>query len=84
LDTLLQIVKYIDSIKNRESDNSIKEAFNVYDGDQDGYIISKDLYNIISRVGGANKLTKEEASQMLNEFDMDVRGRIRTSDIRYC
>lgn len=41
-----------------EPDASIREAFNVFDYNGDGFIHSKDLFHIITRIGGQNKLSR--------------------------
>jgi Ca2+-binding EF-hand superfamily protein len=39
----------------------IKDSWGVFDYNNDGLIPAKDLYHIITRLGGPNKLSKDEA-----------------------
>jgi Ca2+-binding EF-hand superfamily protein len=75
------MITTFDTAHSPETDASIKEAFNVFDYDGDGFIYAKDIYHIITNIGGPAKLSKEEASALLNDFDSDAKGRIRTHDI---
>eukprot|EP01114_Cavostelium_apophysatum_P002215 TRINITY_DN11935_c0_g1_i1.p1 TRINITY_DN11935_c0_g1~~TRINITY_DN11935_c0_g1_i1.p1 ORF type:complete len:165 (+),score=15.34 TRINITY_DN11935_c0_g1_i1:16-510(+) len=75
------IRSYIESRPSAGYENGVKEAFQVYDYNGDGKIASKELFHIITRIGGPTKFTREEGGQMLNEFVADEKGRINKSDI---
>ncbi|KAG9142735.1 hypothetical protein Leryth_005496 [Lithospermum erythrorhizon] len=50
----------------------LKEAFKVFDRDQDGFISAKELRNVMTNLG--ERLTDEEAHQMIREADLDGDG----------
>jgi Ca2+-binding EF-hand superfamily protein len=81
LENIFDIFRTFDTMRPKESETNIREAFAVYDYGQDGRIYSKDVFHIMTRMGGANKLTKEEVSRLLNEFDSDIKGRMQTEEI---
>ncbi|KAI5680213.1 hypothetical protein M9H77_01440 [Catharanthus roseus] len=50
----------------------LKEAFKVFDRDQDGFISANELRNVMINLG--ERLTDEEAEQMIREADLDGDG----------
>ncbi|XP_041020610.1 calmodulin-like protein 11 isoform X2 [Juglans microcarpa x Juglans regia] len=52
----------------------LKEAFKVFDRDQDGYISANELRHVMMNLG--ERLTDEEAEQMIKEADLDGDGQV--------
>ena len=52
----------------------LKEAFEIFDKDKDGYITIKELGEIMKNLGQAP--TESELQDMINEVDMDGNGNI--------
>ncbi|XVF57242.1 hypothetical protein PTKIN_Ptkin06aG0189000 [Pterospermum kingtungense] len=61
-------------MKEAEAEEELKEAFKVFDKDQDGYISPHELRQVMMNIG--EKLTDEELEQMIKEADMDGDGQI--------
>ncbi|PRP79628.1 calmodulin [Planoprotostelium fungivorum] len=59
----------------------IQEAFSVYDYSNPNYIMAKDLFHIITRVGGNSRLTTQEATELISEIGVDSKGRLKKSRI---
>ncbi|KAI5587558.1 hypothetical protein POPTR_005G052800v4 [Populus trichocarpa] len=62
--------------KMRENDaaEELKEAFKVFDKDQDGYISPNELRHVMINLG--EQLTDEELEQMIREADLDGDGQV--------
>ncbi|CAN0898506.1 Calmodulin-like protein 8 [Linum grandiflorum] len=58
--------------------DELKEAFKVFDRDQDGFISPTDLMQVMINMG--ERLTEEEAEQMIREADLDGDGRVSYHD----
>ncbi|XP_051120628.1 calmodulin-like [Andrographis paniculata] len=60
--------------KHREENvgEELKEAFKVFDRDQDGFISAVELRNVMMNMG--ERLSHEEAEQMIREADVDGDG----------
>ncbi|XP_031477040.1 calmodulin-like [Nymphaea colorata] len=58
--------------KETDAEEELKEAFKVFDKDQNGYISAEELRNVMINLG--EKLTDEEARQMISEADTDGDG----------
>ncbi|EXB26550.1 Calmodulin-like protein 11 [Morus notabilis] len=52
----------------------LKEAFKVFDRNQDGYISANELRQVMINLG--ERLTHEEAEQMIKEADLDGDGQV--------
>ncbi|KAL2323510.1 hypothetical protein Fmac_027889 [Flemingia macrophylla] len=52
----------------------LKDAFKVFDRDNDGYISATELRHVMMRLG--ERLTEEEVEQMIRVADMDGDGRV--------
>ncbi|XP_073284631.1 calmodulin-like isoform X2 [Primulina huaijiensis] len=52
--------------------DELEEAFKVFDRDQDGFISAVELRNVMINLG--ERLTDEEAEQMIREADLDGDG----------
>ncbi|XP_040993059.1 calmodulin-7-like [Juglans microcarpa x Juglans regia] len=56
-------------MKDAALEEELREAFRVFDKDQDGLISEAELRNVMTNLG--EKLTKEEVDEMIREVDMD-------------
>ncbi|CAD5187760.1 calmodulin-like protein 8 isoform X2 [Musa acuminata AAA Group] len=60
--------------KGIDSEDELKEAFKVFDKDQNGFISATELRNVMISLG--EKLTDEEVAQMIREADLDGDGQV--------
>ncbi|XP_071723115.1 calmodulin-like [Rutidosis leptorrhynchoides] len=58
--------------KDHNEADELREAFKVFDRDQDGYISATELRHVMMNLG--ERLTDEEAAQMIREADLDGDG----------
>ncbi|XP_019180326.1 PREDICTED: calmodulin-like protein 8 [Ipomoea nil] len=65
-------------MEDTDSEEELKEAFKVFDKDQNGYISANELRNVMINLG--EKLTEEEAEQMIREADLDGDGQVNYDD----
>ena len=61
-------------MKDVDSEEEIIEAFKVFDKDGNGFISAAELRHIMTNLG--EKLTDEEADEMIREADVDGDGMI--------
>ena len=61
-------------MENTDSEEEIREAFRVFDKENNGYITTQEMRFVMSNLG--EKLTDEEIEEMINEADEDDDGRI--------
>ncbi|KAK9360274.1 hypothetical protein V1504DRAFT_455471 [Lipomyces starkeyi] len=61
-------------MKDTDSEEEIKEAFRVFDRDNNGYISSTELRHVMTSIG--ERLTDEEVDLMIKEADTNNDGRI--------
>ena len=61
-------------MKDTDSDEELKEAFWVFDKDQNGLISAAELRHVMTNIG--EKLTDEEVEEMIREADVDGEGQI--------
>ncbi|PIA45097.1 hypothetical protein AQUCO_01700557v1 [Aquilegia coerulea] len=61
-------------MKETDADEELKEAFKVFDKDQNGYISATELRHVMINLG--EKLTDEEVEQMIKEADLDGDGQV--------
>ncbi|CAH8385180.1 unnamed protein product [Eruca vesicaria subsp. sativa] len=61
-------------MKDTDSDEELKEAFRVFDKDQNGFISAAELRHVMTNLG--EKLTDEEVEEMVREADVDGDGQI--------
>ncbi len=61
-------------MKDSDSEEQLKEAFRVFDKDQDGFISAIELRNVLTNLG--EKLTDDEVDEMIREADADGDGQI--------
>ncbi|CAL5416233.1 unnamed protein product [Camellia sinensis] len=71
---LFGIEKYTKSLKETDAEEELKEAFKVFDKDQNGYISANELRHVMINLG--EKLTDEEVDQMIKEADLDGDGQV--------
>ncbi|XP_047313124.1 calmodulin-2/4-like [Impatiens glandulifera] len=60
--------------KVQEDDDELKEAFKVFDKDEDGFISANELRHVMMNFG--EKLTDEEVQHMIKEADLDGDGKV--------
>ncbi|KAG5357677.1 Calmodulin [Yarrowia sp. C11] len=61
-------------MKDTDSEEEIREAFKVFDRDNNGFISSQELRHVMTSIG--EKLTDEEVDMMIKEADANGDGRI--------
>ena len=61
-------------MKDTDSEEELKEAFRVFDKDQNGFISAAELRHVMTNLG--EKLTDEEVDEMIREADVDGDGQI--------
>ncbi|KAI5397774.1 Calmodulin-3, variant 2 [Lathyrus oleraceus] len=61
-------------MKDTDAEEELREAFKVFDKDQNGYISASELRHVMMNLG--EKLSDEEVKQMIKEADMDGDGQV--------
>lgn len=61
-------------MKDTDSEEELKEAFRVFDKDQNGFISAAELRHVMTNLG--EKLTDDEVDEMIREADVDGDGQI--------
>ena len=61
-------------MKDSDSEEQLKEAFRVFDKDQNGFISAAELRKVLTNLG--EKLTDDEIVEMIREADADGDGQI--------
>ena len=61
-------------MRDSDSEEQLKEAFRVFDKDQNGFISAVELRNVLTNLG--EKLTDDEVDEMIGEADADGDGQI--------
>ena len=61
-------------MRDTESEEEIKEAFKVFDRDNNGYISAAELRHVMTNLG--ERLTETEVDEMIREADVDGDGQI--------
>ena len=77
----LTVVAYIEfltmmarKMKDTDSEEEIREAFKVFDRDNNGFISAAELRHVMTSIG--EKLTDDEVDEMIREADQNGDGRI--------
>jgi hypothetical protein len=68
-------------MKDTDSEEEIREAFKVFDRDNNGFISAAELRHVMTSIG--EKLTDDEVDEMIREADQDGDGRIDCSLPRF-
>jgi Ca2+-binding EF-hand superfamily protein len=68
-------------MKDTDNEEEIKEAFLIFDKDQDGYLTPRELRQVMLNLG--EKMTDEEIIEMIKEADLDGDGKLNY-DGEYC
>lgn len=68
-------------MKDTDSEEEIREAFKVFDRDNNGFISAAELRHVMTSIG--EKLTDDEVDEMIREADQDGDGRIDCMFIRH-
>ena len=75
---LLTVIEFLTmmarKMKDTDSEEEIREAFKVFDRDNNGFISAAELRHVMTSIG--EKLTDEEVDEMIREADQDGDGRI--------
>ena len=66
-------------MKDTDSEEEIREAFKVFDRDNNGFISAAELRHVMTSIG--EKLTDDEVDEMIREADQDGDGRIDCKSI---
>ena len=61
-------------MKDTDSEEEIREAFKVFDRDNNGFISAAELRHVMTSIG--EKLTDDEVAEMIREADQDGDGKI--------
>ena len=61
-------------MKDTDSEEEIREAFKMFDRDNNGFISAAELRHVMTSIG--EKLTDDEVDEMIREADQDGDGRI--------
>lgn len=69
-------------MKDTDSEEEIREAFKVFDRDNNGFISAAELRHVMTSIG--EKLTDDEVDEMIKEADQDGDGRIDCKSRRFC
>ncbi|KAM0016147.1 putative EF-hand domain-containing protein [Helianthus debilis subsp. tardiflorus] len=64
----------INEMKDTDSEEDLKEAFRVFDKDQNGFISAAELRHVMTNLG--EKLTDDQLDEMIREADLDGDGQI--------
>jgi len=69
-------------MKDTDSEEEIREAFKVFDRDNNGFISAAELRHVMTSIG--EKLTDDEVDEMIREADQDGDGRIDCMNYEHC
>uniref|UniRef100_A0A8D1P5Z6 Calmodulin-like protein 3 n=1 Tax=Sus scrofa TaxID=9823 RepID=A0A8D1P5Z6_PIG len=77
-------------MKDTDSEEEIREAFHVFEKDDNSYISAAELHHVMTNLG--EKLTDEEVDEMIKEADSDGDGQVdheelvkmMTAKLRHC
>ncbi|GAB1609565.1 calmodulin, striated muscle [Argonauta hians] len=61
-------------MRDSDTEEELREAFRVFDKDENGYISAAELHHVMTNLG--EKLTEEEVDEMIREADIDGDGQV--------
>ncbi|TKV91686.1 hypothetical protein SEVIR_9G113600v4 [Setaria viridis] len=67
-------------LKDTDSEEKLREAFDVIDKDGDGYISAAELRQVMTNLG--EKVTDQEVKEMIREADTDGDGRVSFEEFK--
>lgn len=65
-------------VKSKEAEEELREAFEIFDIDGNGFITSRDLRQAMTKLG--ERLSNEEADEMIREADFNDDGEINIEE----
>lgn len=68
-------------MKDTDTEEEMKEAFKVFDRDNNGFISAQELRLVMANLG--EKLTDEEVEEMIKEADMNGDGQVDYTGLYY-
>ena len=68
-------------MRDTDSEEEIREAFKVFDRDNNGFISAAELRHVMTSIG--EKLTDDEVDEMIREADQDGDGRIDCESLEH-
>ncbi|XP_047318387.1 calmodulin-like protein 3 [Impatiens glandulifera] len=68
--------------KEEEEDEDIREAFNVFDRNGDGFITVDELRSVLSSLGLKQGRTADDCRRMISKVDADGDGRVNFSEFK--
>uniref|UniRef100_A0AC34FQV7 EF-hand domain-containing protein n=1 Tax=Panagrolaimus sp. ES5 TaxID=591445 RepID=A0AC34FQV7_9BILA len=68
-------------VKQSEDDRELKEAFQVFDANNDGFISPSELSVVMANLG--EHLSEKEVHEMIHEADLDNDGRVCFTEFVY-
>lgn len=68
------VLMMADKLERSNTEDEIREAFKLFDKDDNGYISVSELKNILTETG--EKITPEEANELIKAIDKDGDGKI--------
>lgn len=68
--------------KDEDEEEDMKEAFNVFDQNGDGYITVEELRSVLASLGLKQGRTLEDCKMMIKKVDVDGDGRVNYREFR--
>ncbi|ERM95783.1 probable calcium-binding protein CML43 [Amborella trichopoda] len=65
-----------ESVPAEDEEGDLKEAFNVFDMDRDGFISSEEVETVLSRLGLWEVKEEKDRKRMIHKFDENLDGRL--------
>jgi calmodulin len=63
--------------------DELKEAFEFFDNDKDGFVTPKKLWVLMEKLGLSAEMTYEDCEKMIRVYDKDGDGRISFNEFKY-
>merc|ERR1712216_678150 len=58
----------------------LKESFRIFDMDDSGHLDTEEVIEILTRVGGGNPMSKEDATEFIQMFDVNGDGKMQCAE----